>query len=130
MAARRPMRILGQPPRRPGVAKPNQQTKPVPGRGPGLDEAPRVLLLLPTTTYKARDFLEAAAELGVEAVVGSDQPQVLESIAPGPTLTLPLHDARASAHVIVGFPPFRPLPAIVPTDDQKAVFGAPPAPAL
>ncbi|HYV85915.1 MAG TPA: ATP-grasp domain-containing protein [Patescibacteria group bacterium] len=110
--------------------KPNPQTKPAPGRGPGLDEAPRVLLLLPTTTYKARDFLEAAAELGVEAVVGSDQPQVLESIAPGRTLTLPLQDARASAHVIVEFARFRPLQAIVPTDDQTAVVAAHAAQAL
>src|SRR5882724_457853 len=112
------------PARRPGIAKGSPLAKPAPGRGPGLDEAPRVLLLLPTTTYKARDFLEAAAELGVEAVVGSDQPQVLESIAPGRTLTLPLQDARASAHVIEEFARFRPLQAIVPTDDQTAVVAA------
>src|SRR5258705_435231 len=101
------------PARRPGIAKGSPLAKPAPGRGPGLDEAPRVLLLLPTTTYKARDFLEAAAELGVEAVVGSDQPQVLESIAPGRTLTLPLLDPRASTHVIEEFARFRPLQALM-----------------
>src|SRR5882672_5989723 len=115
MAAPRPMRILGQTPRRPGIAKTAPRSDLPPGRGRALDEAPRVLLLLPTTTYKARDFLDAAAELGVEAVVGSDQPQVLESIAPGRTLTLPLHDPRASTHVIEEFARFRPLQAIVPT---------------
>ena len=33
---------------------------------------PRVLLLLPTSTYRATDFVEAAARLGVEVVVGSE----------------------------------------------------------
>jgi biotin carboxylase len=118
------------PARRPGVARTGTLLKPAPGRSRVLDEAPRVLLLLPTTTYKARDFLEAAAELGVEAVVGSDQPQVLETIAPGRTLTLPLQDPRASTHVIEEFARFRPLQAIIPTDDQTAVVAAHAAKAL
>ena len=32
---------------------------------------PRVLLLLPTETYRAKDFLGAAERLGVDVVVGS-----------------------------------------------------------
>ena len=34
---------------------------------------PRVLLLLPTSTYRAPDFVRAAARLGVEVVVGSEE---------------------------------------------------------
>jgi len=39
----------------------------------------RVLLLLPTSTYRTRDFLDAAERLGVEVVVGSEETSALES---------------------------------------------------
>lgn len=83
-----------------------------------------MLLLLPTTTYKAADFLAAAARLGVEAVVGSEQRQVLEGIAPGRTLTLPLADPGAAAADIAGFARERPLAAVLPTDDATAEVAA------
>ncbi len=39
----------------------------------------RVLLLLPTSTYRAPDFVRAATRLGIEVVVGSDEmPMVME----------------------------------------------------
>ena len=38
----------------------------------------RVLLLIPSTSYRASDFLEAATRLDVKVVVGSDHRQVLE----------------------------------------------------
>ena len=38
---------------------------------------PRVLLLVPTTTYRAPDFVAAARALGVELVVGADDAPVL-----------------------------------------------------
>jgi biotin carboxylase len=86
--------------------------------------APRVLLLLPTNTYKARDFLEAAERLGVETVVGSDRPQALEGLAPGRTLALALADAGEAAREIARFARARELAAVVPTDDQTAVVAA------
>ena len=36
----------------------------------------RILLLLPSTTYKADDFLAAARELDVDVTVGSERKQV------------------------------------------------------
>jgi len=86
--------------------------------------APRVLLLLPTNTYKAHDFLEAAARLGVETVVGSERPQALEGLAPGRTVTLTLSDAGAAAREIALFARRHPLAAVVPTDDQTALVAA------
>ena len=42
----------------------------------------RVLLLLPTATYRAPDFTRAAAHLGVDVVVGSEAPQaMIEAVA-------------------------------------------------
>src|SRR3990172_4536204 len=48
----------------------------------------RVLLLLPTSTYRTRDFLDAAESLGVEVVVGSEETSTLESFQPRRLLTL------------------------------------------
>ena len=43
---------------------------------------PRILLLLPTTTYRSADFLEAAAKLGVEVAVASEEANALEAVNP------------------------------------------------
>jgi len=40
--------------------------------------APRVMLLIPTASYRATDFMEAAAKLDIEVVVGSDERGPLE----------------------------------------------------
>ena len=48
----------------------------------------RLLLLVPTTSYRVSDFLEAAHRLDVEVTVGSNQRQVLERYSQGRTVTL------------------------------------------
>ena len=48
----------------------------------------RVLFLIPSTSYRASDFLDAARRLRVEVVVGSDHRRVLEKYAHGSTLTV------------------------------------------
>ena len=93
-------------------------------RDPGPPSAARVLLLLPTHTYKAHDFLHGAERLGVETVVGSERPQALLGIAPGRTITLSLHDAAAAAREIEALARDRPLRAVIPTDDQTALVAA------
>ncbi|MEZ5170423.1 MAG: ATP-grasp domain-containing protein [Acidimicrobiia bacterium] len=90
---------------------------------------PRVLLLLPTTTYRARDFLEAAGSLGVEVVVGSDGRQVLEDVTGANTLVLPLGDpdekgVRAAVDAIVEANTLTPFDAIVGVDDRGVVAAA------
>ena len=65
--------------------------------------AQRVLLLLPTNTYRAGDFLAAAERLGVDAVVGSERRQALQDIAPGRTLTLTLHRPETAVRQILEF---------------------------
>ncbi|HYV19566.1 MAG TPA: ATP-grasp domain-containing protein [Verrucomicrobiae bacterium] len=94
------------------------------GQGTTVEQRPRVLLLLPTNTYKAADFLAAADHLGVEAIVGSDQPQALEDITPGRTMTLEMGDDAAAARRIAWFAKGRPLAAVIPTDDRTAVIAA------
>ena len=55
----------------------------------------RVLLLLPTSTYRAPDFVRAATRLGVEVVVGSDEMPVLLKGASERAVALPLDDPDA-----------------------------------
>jgi len=57
----------------------------------------RLLLLLPTTTYRTHDFLEAARTLGVEIVCASDEPSTFEAHAPDNLLTLDFDDPDAAA---------------------------------
>jgi len=49
--------------------------------------ADRVLLLIPTTSYKAQAFMDAAERLGVEVLVGTDRRQALETTMPGDSAT-------------------------------------------
>ena len=84
----------------------------------------RVLLLIPTTSYRAKDFLDATDAVGATAVVGSDQPQVLADAAPGTSLAVDFHDIDASVATIAAFHRDYPLDAIIPADEQAAVLAA------
>lgn len=85
---------------------------------------PRLLLLMTTTTYRAHDFLEAARQVGVDVVIGSDQPQALAALAPGKTLVLDFLHPDQGAQTIVDFARERPLTAIVAVDDDGALPAA------
>ena len=84
----------------------------------------RVLLLLPTTTYRAHDFIQAATRLGAETVVGSDQKQALQDLQPTRGVTLDLRDQEKAAGQIAAFAAGHPLNAVIPTDDDTAVVAA------
>ena len=61
----------------------------------------RLLLLVPSATYRAADFLEAARTLGVEVVVGTDEAHALPGLMGLRTLEVPLDDPDAAADAIV-----------------------------
>jgi biotin carboxylase len=75
----------------------------------------RLLLLLPTATYRAGDFLAAAQALGAEVVVASERRLV--SIGDD-QLTLDLRRPEAAAEAIAAAAEERPLDAVVAVDDQ------------
>ena len=59
---------------------------------------PRLLLLLPSTTYRTTAFVEAARRLGAELTVASERPSTLEAANPAGLLTLDFqHPDRAAA---------------------------------
>jgi len=84
----------------------------------------RVLLLLPTTTYRTHDFLEAARTLGVDIVCASEEPSTFESHAPDNLVTLDFDDPDAAAAKVAALADRRPLAAVVGVDDLTAVAAA------
>lgn len=74
-----------------------------------------MLLLLPTATYRAADFLTAARALGAEVVVASER----RLVSMGDNqLTLDLCRPEAAAETIAAVAKERPLDAVVAVDDQ------------
>ena len=89
----------------------------------------RLLLLIPTQSYRTHDFMAAAAKLGVEVVVGSDQAQVLAA-ATGNTLEVDFKERRRGTRQIAEFARLHPLDAIVAVDDGANLLAADAAAAL
>lgn len=84
----------------------------------------RVLLLVPSATYRVADFLEAARTLGVEVVIGGDQAHALQDLMGRRSLQLPLDDPVAAAEMIVVHDDVAPLDAVIAVDDRGAVAAA------
>ena len=85
---------------------------------------PRLLLLLPTTTYRTEDFVEAATALGVDLVCASEKPSTLEATVPDHLLTVDFTNPAAAAETAAAFAARRPLDAVVGVDDLTAVAAA------
>jgi biotin carboxylase len=81
---------------------------------------PRVLLLVPTATYRAPDFVRAARSLGVELIVGSEEAPVLG----GRGVAVPLDDPEAAVPLIETIDEGRGVDAVVAVDDQGVVVAA------
>ncbi len=85
---------------------------------------PRVLLLIPSATYRAPDFVEAAQRLEIEVVVGSERGSPLEGVAEGRTLTVDLDDPETGARQIEAFALQHPVDTVVAVDDAGALVAA------
>ena len=84
----------------------------------------RLLLLVPTTSYRIGAFLDAAERLGVNVAVGSNQRQVLEQYSEGRTVTLDFKDVERGVAQIEFYGREFPLAAIVGVDDETTVIAA------
>jgi biotin carboxylase len=85
---------------------------------------PRVLLLLPTTTYRTRAFVDAARRQGVDVTIGSEKPNALASLNPTAFLTLRFRDPPHAARQAAQFAAKHPLDAVVPADSQVLAVAA------
>jgi biotin carboxylase len=84
----------------------------------------RLLLLLPSATYRARDFLEAARSLGVEVVIGTEETAAMVQMMGSRTLEVPLDDPGEAARVIVAHDNLLPLDAVIAVDDMGTLVAA------
>jgi len=85
---------------------------------------PRILLLLPTATYRAADFVTAAARLGVDVVVGSEHRQALAGPMGDRAVVVPLAGGDAALDAIAELHDRTPLDAVLAVDDQGVVVAA------
>jgi len=90
----------------------------------------RILLLIPDRTYRTHDFMAAAADLGVEVVVGSERRPALAHLMEGRWLRVPLRNPSAAARAVAAFARERPLDAVVGVDDGSTLAAAAVAAAL
>ncbi len=84
----------------------------------------RVLLLLPTSTYRAADFMAAARSLDVEVVVGSEYPQAMASSMGERAAVVPMDDVGAAVDAIAALHGRLPLDAVLAVDDGGALVAA------
>ena len=77
----------------------------------------RVLLVLPSATYRAGDFVEAAAKLGAEVVVGSEHRQALSESMGERSVVLSLRQPMRAADQVARLAERTPLDAVVAVDD-------------
>lgn len=87
-----------------------------------MTDKPRVLLLLPTRTYRATDFLEAALRLNVEVVVASEEAATTADESPRHSLVLDFSASAAAAQAIAEFAETYPITAIVGVDDDTTLL--------
>jgi biotin carboxylase len=85
---------------------------------------PRVLLLLPTTTYRTADFLAAAAHLGIDVTVASEEPSTLQDLNPAGLLALDFQRPDDCARRVVAFAKRLPIDTVVGVDDEAVVAAA------
>jgi len=84
----------------------------------------RLLLLLPTRTYRTEAFIDAAHKLGVDLVCASERPSTLEELSPDSLLTLDFSDPDGAARTVAHWTRRRPLDAVVGVDDLTATVAA------
>ncbi len=85
---------------------------------------PRLLLLLPTSTYRTAAFVDAARRIGAELTVASEQPSTLEAANPTGLLTLDFKNPERAADDVHVFARKQPIDAVVGVDDDTAIVAA------
>lgn len=84
----------------------------------------RLLLLVPTATYRARAFLEAAQKLDIDITIASEEASSLTEFHPSTLLTFDFNDPQACARDISTFVRKHPVHGVVGVDDQVTVAAA------
>lgn len=84
----------------------------------------RLLLLLPTTTYRTKAFLDAALSIGVEVAAASERANTLADKNPSGLLLLNFGDPDEAAREVAAYASKFPVQAVIPVDEDTAVVAA------
>jgi biotin carboxylase len=82
----------------------------------------RLLLLVPSTSYRVSDFLDAARALGVEVTVGTDRRQALGG--DGDIACFDFFDSERGVRDVVEFHRRHAVAAVVATDEESTLLAA------
>lgn len=85
---------------------------------------PRLLLLIPSTSYRVSDFVAAAHRLGVAVTIGSNERQVLAGLSRGGAVTIDFANPDRAVEEIEEFHQDFPLTAVVAVDDVTGIIAA------
>src|SRR6059036_1927726 len=85
---------------------------------------PRLLLLLPMTTYRAEAFLDAARKIKLDVVVGSKKAAVPGDLGDAAFLPFNMHDLEEAVRSVVEFARTTPIDVVVGVDDHTTVVAA------
>ncbi|MEA1903565.1 MAG: ATP-grasp domain-containing protein [Actinomycetota bacterium] len=83
---------------------------------------PRAVVVLPSTTYRAADFVRAAESLGIELVVASEQPPPFDM--GDRYLQIDCSDPEAAAEAVARLGDSIPLDGVLAADDGGVVIAA------
>ena len=92
-------------------------------KDPHLDQG-RLLLLIPKTSYRAQDFLSAAAVLNADIVVGSNHRSTLEKYSDGKSVNLNFKTIARGVDEIIAYHRNYPLKAILSVDEETTILAA------
>jgi len=84
----------------------------------------RVVLILPTSTYRATDFVAAARALGAEVVVASDRVSPVLDRHGTRAVEVPFDDPERAAAMLTNLDDRGPVDAVIAVDDQGVVLAA------
>ena len=85
---------------------------------------PRLLLLLPTATYRGEAFLDAARSLQLSVTIGMEWAPEGLPVPSGDVLLLDVRHPQAAAQTVVEFARDHPIDAVIGVDDVTAVTAA------
>jgi biotin carboxylase len=85
---------------------------------------PRVLLLLPTATYRAGDFQAAARALGADVVIGAERKLAISAFAGESCVVVDLDRPDAAADAVEEYAREAALDAVVGVDDAGVLAAA------
>jgi hypothetical protein len=83
---------------------------------------PRLLLLIPTLTYRAEAFLDAVGREGASVTIATDRALVFTSRDPVGMIALPFDDSERAATAVAEFADAHPIDAVLGVDDETVVL--------